>query len=177
MEIKAQLKFLKISPRKVRAVLDQVRYLSIAQIEAQLLISKKRAAKPILKLFLSALANAQNSYSFRKEDLLLKRIEANEGPTLHRWFPRAFGRAAPIRKRSTHLTIILEPKKGAAPIKKTSGRQETKKEKVEEIKKITDYEKDKKINKQKTENKKEKSERSKGPRKGFMKKIFSRKSI
>lgn len=177
MEIKAQLNFLKISPKKVRAILNQVRYLSLDQIEAQLMISKKRAAKPILKLLLSALANAQNNYSFRKEDLLLKRIEANEGPTLHRWFPRAFGRAAPIRKRSTHLTIILTPQKGATPVKKVSRRERVKKEAIGETKKLNDQEKDKKVNKQKPENKREKEGRSKGPHKGFMKKIFSRKAI
>lgn len=178
MEIKAQLRFLRLPPRKVRAILNVIRGLSIKEAEAQLLLFKKRAAQPVLKLLYSAIANAKNTFSLRKEDLQIKRIEAQEGPTLHRWFPRAFGRAAPIRKKSSHLLIVLEPQKGVSVVKKIETtklqkpKEESKTEVIEEAKekKETVVKKEEKIKKVKKEAKTKRE-------KGFVKRIFSRKAI
>lgn len=112
MEVRAKLRFLKISPPKVRLVVDIVRGLPISEAEAQLQFMNKKAALPVLKLIRSAAANAENNHKLKKEDLYIKRIMVDQGPTLHRWRPRAYGRAAPIRKRSSHVTVIVEDRPG-----------------------------------------------------------------
>lgn len=131
----------------------------------------------------SAIANAKSDYSLKKEDLKIKKIEAQEGPTLDRWAPRAFGRAAPIRKRSTHLLIILEPQKGASVIKKTDSLKPKKVQKIvsrEDLKGQGDAEVDKP--KREDESKKLGTETSRGPRPktgggSFIKKVLRRKTI
>jgi len=99
-----------MSPRKVRLVVDAVRGKGALQAETLLLFIKKDAALPVLKLLRSAMANAEHNFHLRKEDLIVKTIVADAGPTLKRSRPRAFGRAAPIRKRSTHISLILATK-------------------------------------------------------------------
>lgn len=177
MDIKARLNFLRITPRKVRAIADQLRGLSLEEAESQLLISKKRAGEPVLKLLKSAIANAQNNFSIKKEDLLIKKIDVNEGPTLHRWFPRAFGRAAPIRKRSSHLLIVLEAKAGVKlkKIDKTTPHQEGKE--IEKKIKEADLKDDANIKKTSDNKFNKKQNKGKSANKGFAKKIFSRKAI
>ena len=178
MEIKAQLRFLRLPPRKVRAILNVIRGLSIEEAEAQLLLFQKRAARPVLKLLYSAIANAKNTFSLRKEDLQIKRIEAQEGPTLHRWFPRAFGRAAPIRKRSSHLLVILESKKGISVVKKNES-SELKKQEENLKEENAEGIKEKGVQGAQKEDKAKiikKESRSKKD-KGFTKKFFSRKAI
>ncbi|MFA5135120.1 MAG: 50S ribosomal protein L22 [Patescibacteria group bacterium] len=115
MEVLAKLRFLKISPPKVRLVIDIVRGLSVKDAEAQLQFMNKRAALPVLKLIRSAVANAEHNDKLKKEDLRIKRIMVDQGPTLHRWRPRAYGRAAPIQKRSSHVTVVLENMPGTGP--------------------------------------------------------------
>jgi len=103
VKAKAQLNYLRISPRKARQVANLVRGLPIAEAEQQLRFCAKRAAKPLLKLLKSALANAKNA-----PDLYISEIRVNPGPTLKRWRARARGIAAMIRKRTSHIIIILE---------------------------------------------------------------------
>jgi len=110
MEVKAKARFIRISPRKVRLVVDLVRNLEIPRAENQLTFSKKAAAVPVLKLLKSAVANAENNFGLKKDNLYIKEIAADDGPTLHRWRPRAHGRAGKIRKRMTHISIILGEK-------------------------------------------------------------------
>jgi len=107
MEVSAKLRFLRMSPRKVRLVVDLVRGLDTTKAEHQLQFMNKRAARPVLKLLQSAIANAENNNKLKKENLFIKKITVDQGPTLKRWRPRAFGRAATILKRSSHITIIL----------------------------------------------------------------------
>jgi large subunit ribosomal protein L22 len=111
MEVKAYLRFLRMSPRKVRLVVDTIRGLSVAAAETKLHFVPKLASEPVLKLLLSAVANANHNFHLQKEDLYVKSIVADGGPTLKRFRARAFGRAAPIRKRTTHITIVLADKK------------------------------------------------------------------
>lgn len=96
-----------MSPRKVRLVTDLIRGKTVQEADAQLSFLPKRAARPVYKLLHSAIANAENNFKLKKENLIINRIMVDMGPSLKRWRPRAFGRAAPIVKKSSHITIIL----------------------------------------------------------------------
>ncbi len=139
MPITAKLRHLRISPRKVRLVTDLVKGLSVEEAEKQLKFLNKKAARPVLKLLNSAIANAQHNASLAKEILYVKDITVEPGPTLKRWRPRAMGRSAPIMKRTSHINIILDQKEGASvplPTKPAEAitPEPIKKEKEEKIK-------------------------------------------
>ncbi|MBU0531384.1 MAG: 50S ribosomal protein L22 [Candidatus Uhrbacteria bacterium] len=108
MEVKASAKFIRMSPRKVRLVVDVVRGLPVAKAQAQLKFMNKAAARPVLKLINSAVANAEHNFNLKAENLVVKTITADGGPTLHRWKPRAHGRASAIRKRTSHINVVLD---------------------------------------------------------------------
>jgi large subunit ribosomal protein L22 len=124
MEIKAKVKFIRISPRKIRIVADIVRGLPTTQALDQLKFVNKKAALPLAKLINSAVANATNNFELDKNNLYIKEIRVDEGPTLDRWMPRARGRATPIRKRTSHINLIL-----AELV--VSGKKVSKKQKIE----------------------------------------------
>lgn len=112
MEITAELRYHRIAPRKIRLVADLVRGKMVKEAISQLRFSKKKGAALITKLLKSAVSNAKNNFKIKEEDhLYIKRIFIDEGPTLKRYQPRARGRSAMIRKRTSHLTVILEEKK------------------------------------------------------------------
>jgi large subunit ribosomal protein L22 len=96
-----------MSPRKVRLVIDTVRGLPVRVAVQQLEFSPKEAAGPVLKLLKSAIANAEHNDKADVSKLRIAKVVADAGTTLHRWRPRAYGRAAPIRKRTSHITVIL----------------------------------------------------------------------
>ena len=123
-----------MSPRKVRLVVDAVRGLPVAAAETRLQFIKKDAALPVLKLLRSAVANAEHNFKLRKEDLVVATITADGGPTLKRSRPRAFGRAAAIRKRTTHINITLSPK---ADVKQQETAAQTEKKPVKQAPKAT----------------------------------------
>lgn len=126
-----------MSPRKVRLVVDTVRGMAVAGAETRLAFTKKGASEPVLKLLKSAIANAEHNFNLRKEDLFVKTITADGGPTVKRMRPRAFGRGATIRNRTTHINLILGLKAGAkAPEAKAKAQAvEPKKEvKAKEVK-------------------------------------------
>jgi large subunit ribosomal protein L22 len=143
MEVTAKLRFLRIAPRKVRLVANLIRSKTVQQAEAQLAFLPKRSARPIDKLLHSAIANAENNFKLKKDNLFIKKITVDEGPRLKRWRPRAFGRAAPIIKRSSHINMVLDevkahPAKGkkALPtkIQKTAAKKpEIKKEEARPV--------------------------------------------
>lgn len=108
METQAQLKQLRMSPRKVRLLVDMVRGMKAVDAVVQLTYSKKSAAKPVKKLIESAMANAEHNHKIEKSTLVVKRAFVNEGDALKRWMPRAMGRATPLRKRASHITVVLE---------------------------------------------------------------------
>jgi len=112
MEIKAKLNYLRIAPRKVRLVADLVRNMDVKEAETQLKFMPKRASQPLLKLLNSAIANAKNNFNLEKDVLYIKKLTINEGPPFKRWRPIARGRANPIMKRTTHINLVLEIKKG-----------------------------------------------------------------
>jgi len=106
-EVKASARFVHIAPRKVRLVINQVRGLMITDALDQLKFLNKKSVEPITKLLNSAVANAKNNFSLAEKDLYIKKIIANEGPVLARFRPRAQGRASKIRKRMSHIEVIL----------------------------------------------------------------------
>lgn len=110
MEIKAAAKFIRMSPKKVRLVVDLIRGMDVLKAETQLRFTPKLAKDPVLKLLRSAIANAENNFDLKKDNLFIKKIVVDEGPTLKRWQPKAHGRAGAIRKRSSHISIVLEEK-------------------------------------------------------------------
>lgn len=131
METKAQLNYLRISPRKVRVVAGLVKGMDVKRALLELGPLTKRASLPIAKLIRSALSNAKYNFQLKNdEDFYIKRILVNQGPMLKRLRPRAFGRGAPVRKKTSHVSLVLEVKgfsgenlrkKHAPPIVKESG--------------------------------------------------------
>lgn len=119
MEVKAQLRNFRTSSQKIRLATHFVRGKSVAVAEAQLQFSPRGAAAPILKLLRSAIANAEKNHQLEKANLFVKDIVITEGATLKRFRPRAFGRAATIRKRTAHVTMVLaeRPVKGKTSTK------------------------------------------------------------
>ncbi len=123
MEIKAKARFIRMSPRKVRLVIDLIRGMHVDKALTQLRFVNKLAVEPVSKLLNSAIANATNNFQLDANTLYIKSITADGGPTLHRSTPRAFGRATPIRKRTAHISIVLEdraPGEVKQPLIKTS---------------------------------------------------------
>ncbi len=107
LETKAKLSNLRMAPRKVRLVVDSVRGLEVAKARKILSSSKKHAARPVLKLIESAVANAKHNHKAKEASLVISTAFVDEGKTLHRWMPRAMGRATPLRMRASHITVIL----------------------------------------------------------------------
>ncbi|MGD8624112.1 MAG: 50S ribosomal protein L22 [Anaerolineae bacterium] len=106
-EIRAQARYVWHSPRKMRLVVDRVRGMDALEALSVLRLMPQRAAEPVYKLVNSAIANAENNYGMIGEDLYIAEISADEGP-MRRW--RRFGargRFKPIRKRSSHINLIL----------------------------------------------------------------------
>ena len=106
--MKASATHIRISPRKVRMVVDTVRGKSVSQAMNILAFTRKKAALPVQKLLKSAVANAAENNGISDVDtLVIGHIMVDEGPTLKRFMPRARGRATPIRKRTSHIRIVL----------------------------------------------------------------------
>lgn len=108
MEVRATAKYIRMSARKVRLVIDEVRGKRATQALAMLELMPQRAAKEVYDVVHSAVANAENNFELEPADLVISRIYANEGPTLKRFKPRAHGRASPILKRSSHITVVVD---------------------------------------------------------------------
>ena len=104
----AKLNNLRMAPRKVRLLVDLIRGMDVTSALIQLKFSKKAAAEPMFKLLQSAIANAKHNAQLDDATLVVSTAYVDEGPTLHRWKPRAFGRASRINKRTSHVTLIVE---------------------------------------------------------------------
>ena len=107
----ATAKYIRISSRKAQAVVDLIRGKSVREAEAILQYTPKAATEPVAKLLKSAVANAENNLDMNRDDLYVAEVYANQGPTLMRFRPRAHGRASRIRKRTSHITIVLDQAK------------------------------------------------------------------
>ena len=107
----ATAKYIRISARKVKIVIDLIRGKDVNEAEAILMYTPKAASEPTLKLLRRAIANAENNLDMSRDTLYVAEVFANQGPTLRRYRPRSRGRASRIRKRTSHITIILDEKK------------------------------------------------------------------
>ena len=115
MEARAIGRNVGMSPRKVRMVVDLIRGRGVNEAYSILRFSKRAATKPIEKTLRSAVANAQQKADgtgtyLDTDELIVREVYVNEGPTLKRWRARAMGRASPIMKRTSHITIIVDRK-------------------------------------------------------------------
>ncbi len=202
MQAKAKLRFLRMSPKKARLVADLIRGMKVEEAISQLGFINKAAKRPILKLLNSAIANAENNFDLKKDNLYIQEIRVDQGGILQRWQPRAHGRATPIRKRMSHISIILDEieatkpkksktktKKDEKPIKVSSleevkERPKSKGAKEEVEKKSKTREQKKEIDKQIVDPRRQGKHRHKQHqdktqmkgKKGFMQKIFKRKA-
>lgn len=106
---KAIAKYIRISSRKVRIVIDLIRGKQVDEALAILRFTPKAASPVVEKVLLSAIANAENNPPYlNRDNLYVAEVYANQGPTLKRFMPRAKGSASPILKRSSHITVILD---------------------------------------------------------------------
>lgn len=115
MEAKAIARHVRMSPRKVRLVVDQIRGKSVNEAYAILQFSKKSAAEPVGKTLRSAVANAtvkaqDTGNALDVDELMISEAFVDEGPTLRRWKAAAQGRAAPRRHRTSHITVVVDTK-------------------------------------------------------------------
>ncbi|HHT86129.1 MAG TPA: 50S ribosomal protein L22 [Clostridiales bacterium] len=105
---RATAKYIRISSRKVKVVIDLIRGKKVNEARAILQFTPKAAALPVLKVLNSAIANAENNLNLSADNLYVAETFANQGPTLKRFRARARGSAARILKRTSHITIILD---------------------------------------------------------------------
>jgi len=166
-----KLKHLHITPDKARLVANLIKRMPANEAEAQLMILSKRAAEPILKLLKSAVANMVNNRKADSEKLVIESITVDEGPTFKRFLPRSMGRATPLLKRTSHITIVLKE----VDKKKTSKFNTANPKKAKDAKKIA---KEAKQSKQENKDKEIKDVSASAENKpGFVKKMFRRKSV
>lgn len=107
MEARAQARGVRIAPMKARRVVDLIRGLPTEEAQAVLQFAPQAASEPVLKVLNSAIANAANNHSMDARQLVIAEAYVDEGPTMKRIRPRAQGRAYRIRKRSSHITIVV----------------------------------------------------------------------
>ena len=112
-QVRATAKYVRMAPRKVRMVVDQIRNKSVEQALEALQFSTRAAAEPVAKVVRSAVANAENNNGLRAENLVIAAAYVDEGPTLKRIRPRAKGSASRINKRTSHITVVVAPRKEA----------------------------------------------------------------
>ena len=167
MKQTATLHFLRMAPRKVRLVADLIRGMSVNEAEAQLLYERRRAAKPLLKLLRSAIANAKATKSLEAEGLFIESVSVDQGPMLKRSLPRARGSASPIQKKMSHVKLTLAQKADT----KASRFNISRPKKV----KVAPEEREKRRAKSKKEEGASSSGRAE--KKGTWRKMFQRKSV
>jgi ribosomal protein L22 len=107
VEVRASARFVRRAPRKARLVMDHIRGKRVDEARAMLQHTPRAAAVDVAKLLDSAVANAENNFELDPDDLRIHRATVDEGPTIKRFRPRALGRATPIHKRTSHMTITL----------------------------------------------------------------------
>lgn len=111
-EARAIARYIRISPRKARQVMDLVRGKDLPEALAILKYTPQRASEPISKVIKSAAANAEHNYEMNKDTLYVAECFVDEGPTLKRFQPRAMGRADVKRRRTSHITVVVKEKPG-----------------------------------------------------------------
>jgi len=137
MEVKAIAKNVRISPKKVKLVVDQIKNKKPAEAVKILEFTNKRSTPAIYKVIMSAIANAKNNYNLDEGSLLFKQISVNKGLMLKRYRPVSRGRAHHILKRASHIKVVLEgmEKKKATTTESTDKKTEITEKKSVESKK------------------------------------------
>ncbi len=113
MDVRATSKYIRMTPRKVRLVVDTIRGKPVNEALDILRFLGRSAADPVAKAVKSAVANAEQNNHLSAEDLYIAEIYTNKGPTAKRWQPAARGRANPILKRSSHITVVVREREQA----------------------------------------------------------------
>ena len=114
MEARAKARYVRVTPRKARRVVDLIRGMPADQAQAALAFAPQSASDPVGKVLASAIANAENSKQLDASSLVVSRAWVDEGPTLKRFRPRAQGRGYRINKRTSHITVIVSDERAAA---------------------------------------------------------------
>jgi large subunit ribosomal protein L22 len=114
-EVRAEAKYVRMSPRKARLVAEHIRGRSVPEARAVLAFTPREAAQVLQKVLHSAVSNAESNHGIREERLYVKAAYADSGPVMKRWRARARGRVARIRKRTCHITVLLAELPQAAP--------------------------------------------------------------
>ena len=124
METRARARYIRVTPRKARRVVDLIRGLPAGEAQAVLKFAPQAASDPVGKVLASAMANAEHNDRVDPETLWVSRAWVDEGPTLKRFQPRAYGRAYRVNKRTSHITVVVEsrPDAQASSGKKSKGR-------------------------------------------------------
>lgn len=112
MEARAQARYVRVTPQKARRVVDLIRGMVAADAQSLLKFAPQAASEPIGKVLDSAIANATNNLNLDPTSLVIAQAFIDEGPTMKRFRPRAQGRAFRIRKRTSHITVIVESRDG-----------------------------------------------------------------
>ena len=112
MEARAQARYVRVTPMKARRVVDLIRGLPVREAQAILRFAPQAASEPVGKVLNSAVANATNNHQLNPDTLVVSQAYVDEGPTMKRFRPRAQGRAYRIRKRTSHITVVVEPHEG-----------------------------------------------------------------
>ncbi len=112
MEAKAVARYVRIAPRKARLVADLIRGKDIQSALSTLKFTPTKGSKILEKVLNSAIANAEHNYDMDVNELYIAKAYVDEGPTLKRWRAKAMGRVGRIRKRTSHITIILKEREG-----------------------------------------------------------------
>jgi len=115
----ASARFVRITPMKARRVVDMVRGMSVEEARPLLKFAPQSAAETVLKVLNSAVANAETTEGLATGDLVVSVAQVDEGPTMKRWRPRAQGRATRINKRTSHITLVVQPAEVVAAAKAT----------------------------------------------------------
>ncbi len=192
MQTTAQLNNFKISPRKVRLVAEAIKGLDVSDALVQLNNLVKRSSPDVEKLLKSAIANAENNFGLDSDNLYVLDIQVGEGYRMKRWLPRAFGRASQLIKRTSKVTLTLAERVEGKNRKSKEQMAKEKKEREEKKKKLEKEIQDErdKLEKEKPETakttgakseipfreKKNEDDQKRSGGKGWMKKIFQRKS-
>ncbi|AEF93121.1 ribosomal protein L22 [Desulfotomaculum nigrificans CO-1-SRB] len=111
MEARAIAKFIRVSPRKARMVVDLIRGKKLDEALAILRYTPNKATEAVTKVVKSAAANAEHNYDMDKDELYISKIYVDQGPSLKRIMPRAMGRADIIKRRTSHITVVVSDKK------------------------------------------------------------------
>jgi large subunit ribosomal protein L22 len=128
--VNASLKNYRQSPRKVRLVVDAIRGKGVTEALNILTFTVKRSSDPVKKLLNSAIANAKHNHGLDEENLFVKEIRVDEGITMKRYRARARGSAAPIRKRTSHVNIVLAEKETGKTVVSEESKEESPKKEV-----------------------------------------------